>query len=253
MASRAVAGRAGLGVNLDSSMTEPLPLTPVASPWAGARPGWRERAWARMWRLFWLKALGMSVFMTLFFMLYFHLLRHPVQPVQPMPLTALDAWLPYQAWAVWPYLSLWVYLGLAPMLMHRFADLLVYCLWNVLLCGLGLFIFWQWPTAVPAFSHPQASQWPNAILQGIDAAGNACPSLHVATALFCGLWANRVMREIGLPPGLRVAQALWLLLIIYSTLAIKQHVLWDVAGGVALALAVAWPSLRLQSAGRALS
>ncbi len=202
-------------------------------------PGWAGRAFARMRRLFWLKALGMTLFMSIFFALYFHLLRHPLHPPVTMPLTALDTWLGYQPWAVWPYLSLWVYLGLAPMLMQRLPDLAAHVLWNTVLCATGLLIFLFWPSAVPVFGHAAAPGWIHSVLRGVDAAGNACPSLHVATALFCGWRTHALLRELGVPGVLRFAAVAWLLLIIYSTLAIKQHVWWDVLAGAALAAAVA--------------
>ncbi len=202
-------------------------------------PGWAGRGWARMRHLFWLKALGMTVFMSIFFPLYFHLLRHPLHPPVTMPLAALDSWLGYQPWAVWPYLSLWVYLGLAPMLMPHLRDLLTHVLWNTVLCAAGLLIFLLWPSAVPVFDHAAAPGWIHSVLRGVDAAGNACPSLHVATALFCGWRTHALLRELGVPGVLRLAQGAWLLLIVYSTLAIKQHVWWDVLAGAALAAAVA--------------
>ncbi len=227
--------------------TDADPTTALAGRLRGPRrptllvgvPGWAGRALARMRRLFWLKALGMTLFMSIFFALYFHLLRHPLHPPVTMPLTALDTWLGYQPWAVWPYLSLWVYLGLAPMLMQQVRELSVYVLWNIVLCATGLLIFLFWPSAVPAFSHAAAPGWIHSVLRGVDAAGNACPSLHVATALFCGWRTHALLRELGVPGVLRLAQLAWLALIIFSTLAIKQHVWWDVLAGAVLAAAVA--------------
>ena len=82
------------------------------------------------------------------------------------------------------------------------------------------------------------------MLQGVDAAGNACPSLHVATALFTALWLQRLLLALAVPRWLRVANALWLLLIVYSTLAIKQHVVLDALAGAALGALFAWASMR---------
>jgi membrane-associated phospholipid phosphatase len=86
------------------------------------------------------------------------------------------------------------------------------------------------------------------LLRGVDAAGNACPSLHVATAAFSTLWLERMLRELAVPRWLRAANACWFALIVWSTLAVKQHVWWDVAAGLLLALAVALPSLRWRGA-----
>ena len=105
---------------------------------------------------------------------------------------------------------------------------------------------YAFPTTVPQPQLPlDMALLPGfALLQGVDAAGNACPSLHVATALFSAFWIDRLLRHIGTPGLLRALNALWLLLIVYSTLAIKQHVALDVAGGTLLALLFVWPSMR---------
>ena len=77
-----------------------------------------------------------------------------------------------------------------------------------------------------------------------DAAGNACPSLHVATAVFSAIWIERLLRDVRAPWPLRCFNWAWVLLIVHSTLAIKQHVVLDAVAGVALALLMALPSLR---------
>jgi membrane-associated phospholipid phosphatase len=78
----------------------------------------------------------------------------------------------------------------------------------------------------------------------VDAPGNALPSLHVATALFTALWIERLLHEIGTPAALRRLNWLWLTLIVYATLATKQHLLLDVLAGGALGAAFARASLR---------
>ena len=83
-----------------------------------------------------------------------------------------------------------------------------------------------------------------ALLQGVDAAGNACPSLHVATALFSAAWVQRLLRGIHAPAWLSWGNGIWLVLIVYSTMAIKQHVALDVLAGLLLGGAFGWASLR---------
>ena len=41
-----------------------------------------------------------------------HVLRNPVFPVTTMPLTPLDAWIPFVPQALAIYLSLWFYVGI---------------------------------------------------------------------------------------------------------------------------------------------
>lgn len=182
--------------------------------------------------------------MWLFFVGYFHVLRHPAHPAVQMPLTAIDRWIGFQAWAFWPYVSLWVYVALPPALLPTARELIRYGWWVGGLCVAGLVCFHLWPTAVPQQFVGAAPHAGFELLRGVDAAGNACPSLHVAAATFSALWLDRLLRELALPRGWRAANALWFVLIVWSTLAIKQHVWWDVVAGLLLALAVAVPSLR---------
>ena len=64
----------------------------------------------------------------------------------------------------------------------------------------GFAIFFFWPTAIPHAAGLRetggtALSW----LKQVDAAGNACPSLHVAFAVFSGLWLDRALTEMRLP------------------------------------------------------
>ncbi len=209
---------------------------------------WRTEFAYRMRELFWLKLLGTTAWTTLFFVGYFQLLRHPVHAVTAMPLTWLDTVVPFQPAMLWPYLSLWFYVGVAPGLQRGFWQLLVYGLWMIGLLGTGLLIFYLWPTAVPALGLDRSPYPGFAMLEGVDANGNACPSMHVAAAVFTGVRLQAVLREIGAPAWLRLLNTGWVLLIAWSTMAVRQHVALDVLAGAALGLAFALPSLRWQPA-----
>ena len=197
-----------------------------------------------MRRLFLLKAVGISAFMWLFFVGYFHVLRNPVYPVTVMPLTPLDHWVSFQPAGMFAYLSLWLYVGIVPGLMGSLPALIVHGLWAAGLCGLGLACFYFWPTAVPAAALGVTGHPALALLQGVDAAGNACPSLHVATAMFTAVCLEHLLRRLGAPTALRAVNLAWFLAIAWSTLAVKQHVVVDVLAGAALGLVFALASLR---------
>jgi len=198
----------------------------------------------RFAHLQWLKLIGITAFMWLFFIGYFHVLRHPVHAVTTMPVTALDALVPFQPWTLGAYLSLWFYVGLAPGLQLTVAQLRVYAVWSISLCVTGLAIFYVWPTAVPpvelAGPHSGAFQ----MLRGMDASGNACPSLHVAFAVFTGVWFERILRRMGTGRPARMINWLWCLGIVYSTIATLQHVFLDALAGTILGAIVAWMHLR---------
>ena len=183
-------------------------------------------------RLWWLKASGTTVFVWAFFIGYFFLLRYPHAQVITMPLTWLDTAIPMQWWAWTPYLSLWIYTGFPPALTPGLRPLVYYGLTVVPVCGLGLLCFYLWPTAIPYFERPPGTEL--ALLEGVDTPGNACPSLHVAIAVYSALWLQAQLRGVDAGRGWHGANWAWCLLIVYSTLATKQHVLIDVLGGALL-------------------
>jgi membrane-associated phospholipid phosphatase len=82
------------------------------------------------------------------------------------------------------------------------------------------------------------------VLHGVDATGNACPSLHVATAVFTAAWLHRLLGQIGFGAAWRIGNALWVVGIVWSTVAVRQHVVLDVVGGLLLAALFAAPALR---------
>lgn len=207
-------------------------------------PRWAAELALRVRRYLLLKIVGVSAVTWLFFIGYFHLLRNPAFEVLQMPLTPLDHLIPFQPHWLVAYLSLWFYVGIAPGLMMSLRALIGYGLWVGALCVSGLAAFYFWPNEVPLRTM-DVTDFPGfAMLQGVDAAGNACPSMHVAVAMFSAIWLDALLRSIGTPVLMRIANALWFAAIAYSTLAIKQHVVLDVLAGGLLGLAFAWPSLR---------
>jgi membrane-associated phospholipid phosphatase len=185
--------------------------------------------------------------MWLFFTAYFHVMRNPAYPVLTLPLTAVDLAIPFVPQALAVYLSLWFYVGIPAGLAASRRDALIYGAWAAALCTSGLLIFHFWPTAVPRMPIDLASHPAFAVLQGVDAAGNACPSLHVASAVFAAAWISRILRDVQAPLALDVVNVLWCLAIAWSTVAVRQHVALDVLGGLALGALFALLSRRRRS------
>lgn len=202
---------------------------------------------------FWLKSVGTTVLMTVFFIAYFFVLHHPLRPVTTMPMLALDRWIGVQAWALPLYVSLWVYVPLVPSLLRDRGALIAFGWASVALAVAGLVVFLVWPTAVPALAVDWSQHPGFGHLKDLDATGNACPSLHVAFAVFAGLAADRIMRVGGWGRRLRGVNALWAVGIVYSTMATKQHVALDVIAGAGFggATMAGWERLRRRSARRA--
>ena len=103
--------------------------------------------------------------------------------------------------------------------------------------GLGIFLLW--PTAVP----PPGVTWTDdslfAFLKATDASGNACPSLHVAFAVFTAFVLGGVLRQLAAGRAAQALNWLWCAGILYSTLATRQHVALDVLAGTVLGATVA--------------
>ncbi len=219
--------------------TTPSP-TPVAATGMG---GWRLLVHRLV--LFWpLKAVGMSGFMTLFFWAYFEILNHPRTPPWVMPLTGPDHWVGLVPWAYPVYLSLWLYVYLAPSAMGNLRALVWYGVWVGAMCLFCLGIFWWFPTQTPVQTidwtlHPGLS-----MIKGVDAAGNAFPSLHVASAVFSACWLQRVITQLRGARWLVLLSYAHCLAIMWSTLATLQHVALDVLGGTVVGLVFAALSLR---------
>ena len=213
-------------------------------PTSGRKIQWRQIALFD----FWFKFLGTSAFMTLFFWAYLYLLKNPAFPVYVMPLTPVDEWISFSPLALVPYLSLWIYCGLPVMLMPSRSRLVHYGAWAAAMCLLALCVFYWLPNAVPP-AHIDWDRYPGvAFLKNVDAAGNACPSLHVAAAVFSSFWLFGQLRQLGVGAVGQGLQIFWGLAIVYSTIATRQHVFIDVLAGSLLGLAFASASWRADQA-----
>ena len=210
--------------------------------------GWARELGQGLAAHFGLKMLAAWLLAGGFFLCYFLLLKFPLWPVTLMPVTAPDLWIGFRPGALWLYVSLWLYVPLAPGLLHDRRELLDYYLAVVALSLAGMAVFLLWPTASPRPELDWMQYPPLGPIIAADDAGNALPSLHAAFAVFSGIWLDRLMRRAAAPHWLRGASMLWGLGILYSTLATRQHVAVDVVAGIALGWAAAQLHLRwLQS------
>jgi PAP2 superfamily len=193
-----------------------------------------------------MKSVGTTTFMTVFFIIYFHLMQNPRTAVTVMPVTVIDELITFQAWALIPYLTLWLYVSLPPALILPRRELIGYGWWVGVLCIVGLVCFYVWPTTVTLPIALWSKHSSFAMLAGAGTAANACPSMHVAAAIFSAVWLHFLLREISAPKLVLAVNWLWFLAITYSTLAIKQHVFIDAITGLALGLVFALASRRFR-------
>jgi len=210
----------------------------------GPEPGRSNVAWLRLagrrLRVMWLtKSIGTPIFMAVFFVAYFWILGHPLFPLTTIPSTFVDRMIPFQPSALFLYVSLWLYVVIAPALLETRRELVGYALAAVALSASGFAVFLFWPTTVPRPDAELGTVPSLAYLKAVDASGNAFPSLHVAFAVFSALWLARLLRGLGAGAGVRALNWAWCLGIVYSTVAIRQHVVLDAVSGGALGAAVA--------------
>ncbi len=216
----------------------------MTAPLVKKQMPWYRQVAAAILRHLYLKSIGTPLFISLFFGAYLYLLKNPVYPATVMPITLLDRLIGFHPLALPLYISLWVYVSLPPALLATRRELFGYAMAMAGTCAAGLIVFYFWPTVVPAANIDWA-QYPDMnFLKNIDASGNACPSLHVATAVFSGIWLHYVLRRFGAPLWILSFNWLWCIGIIYSTLATRQHVAVDVLAGLVLGVPAAYLSLR---------
>ena len=197
----------------------------------------------RILNRFWLKSIGIPSFVWIFFEIYFYLINNSFYPVKIIPLTFVDEIIPMQKWAWLPYLSLWLYVSIPPSILTQSRSLLYYGFWIIILCGSGICFYCFYPSALPPINRPISEQllW----IAKIDAEKNVFPSMHVATAVFSGFWLNRLIIDCNCKSFWKYLNVIWCGLIIFSTLATKQHVFWDALSGLFLGIVIAYLSLRL--------
>jgi membrane-associated phospholipid phosphatase len=214
---------------------------------------WRREVWPRVRTLWVAKVTGTILSMPVFFVVYFWLLNHPLFPITIIPRTAVDRLIDFWPEALPLYASLWVYVVLPPMFLKNRRELGSYGLAVIGLSAIGFAIFVFWPTALPKFETDWSQHPTFAFLKTVDASGNACPSLHVAFAVFTAIWLERLWGEMGAGRLVRALNWLWCLGILYSTIAIRQHVALDVLAGTALGGIVGALHLRILYHGEAAS
>jgi membrane-associated phospholipid phosphatase len=199
------------------------------------------RRFATLW---YVKALGTTTFMAIFFWCYFSALAGSHHTVLEMPLIWLDHQIPFTPSAYGIYISLWVYVSLPPAFLGNFRVLLKFGGWVTVLCALGLITFWLLPSKTPIFDIDWTLYPQLALIKSLDASGNACPSMHVATAVFSAFWIDAILAASTAPRSLRLISVLHCIAIIWSTIAIRQHVAIDVIVGALLGVVFALLSLK---------
>ena len=201
---------------------------PGASGWSH---WWRSRL-CREWRL---KAQLSAAVAPAFLLGYFWIQRHPFFAAHHPPETALDAAIGFAPGWTWVYESLYIPLNLVAWLSRERGELfrLVLAIGIASVVGFGIFVLY--PTVGPRPPMDQSGGLYGMVVL-FDRPGNALPSLHAAL-LACTLTHAA---RIGLKYLWLGALIVWSGLILYATLATKQHYAVDLAAGFALGLIATW-------------
>lgn len=200
-------------------------------------PTWLTALWRRCATLFPLKLVGNLVATIGFFPLYFWIMKNAGQ-AWVLPLTAFDRLIAFSPVLLPVYLSLWGYIALPVLLAKDRRELWGFSFGCASMTALALLVFWFMPTAIPNFAVDTTPGTSLQFLKMVDSAGNAFPSLHVSFSVFSCVVLARQLREVGAPAWLRVVNVAWAAGIVYSTMAVRQHVLIDVLGGFVLGVAL---------------
>ncbi len=166
---------------------------------------------------------------------YLYLQRHQIFPVTTVQPTALDRLVPFWDQSVWIYLSIYLLMPIGPFLMGRRKQLLSYALGIGLISLIANIIFIFWPTAAPRPDVPAATA-AYKMLIAIDRPEHALPSLHAAFAVYSALCGRAMISELGGRKAWQIALGTWAVLILYATLATKQHMAADILAGSALGM-----------------
>lgn len=193
-----------------------------------------------IWLLKVVATLGVSAF---FWSGYLYLSRHAFFPLNQLPMTALDRWAGYHPypWA-WIYESVFLLTGIIPWLIITKVELRRYVTGFALLALVSFAFFTIFPVAAPRPSHVEPTPF-LLFITHIDGPLNAFPSLHAGCLIYNLMLAHRLF---GKSMSNFVAGALWLwaLLILFGTLATKQHYALDLLAGGALGWLADWVAWR---------
>jgi membrane-associated phospholipid phosphatase len=174
---------------------------------------------------------------------YLFLSRHAFLPVHKLPMTRLDDWAGFrpQPWA-WVYESVFLITGAIPWLIVTREGLRRYLTGFVIMCGASFAIFAVCPVASPRPENPAVSRLLLFITQ-VDGPLNAFPSLHAGCLVYTLALARRLFgwqRHF----VVRALLVLWAGLILFATLATKQHYALDLLAGGLLGWLADWLAWR---------
>jgi membrane-associated phospholipid phosphatase len=167
---------------------------------------------------------------------YLAVQRIVVFPTRNVPANWFDHAIAFEPRWVWVYLSLYLLNPISPLLTQSRKDLLRYARGILFLFATGCVCFLIFPVAGPRPTAPQGD-WLYHRLILVDRPYNSFPSLHAACAVYAVLYATYASRDSSRPELRKFLLSLawlWAGLILYSTIATRQHFAIDLVPGIFL-------------------
>ncbi len=211
---------------------------------------WTRALWLRIRTLWFLKMIGTVAGIAAFFAVYFWTMGETAGRAVTMPVTWIDQWIGVNEFAFIPYVSLWVYVsGFAPAFALNAGALRAYATGALAIALVGIAFFWLFPKTESRLR----SVWIgpgfrcSRFLKESDASGNALTPRCTWRSPFTARTSFRASSEASARragPELSTGSGAWPWST--TTLATRQHVFIDVAGGIlaaCLGRSVAWSPL----------
>ncbi len=190
------------------------------------------------------KPYSLILLYFLFYLTGFFVLERVVSEPVYIIHCRLDDMIPFCEWFLLPYISWFILLIGAPLyfLLTDKRDFIKLCgmMFNgMTICLLCYLLFPNGLQLRPEVTGDNLLCRIAGLLYAVDTPTNVCPSIHVASTTAVCLTAFRARQFRG-RAGIKAAVSLWALLIILSTVFLKQHSVIDVLCGILLSLLLYW-------------
>jgi membrane-associated phospholipid phosphatase len=199
-----------------------------------------EKPWLTRVTALWREKLFLTVALNVvFWSTYFFLSRHALFKAHTLPTTWLDDWGGFRPYPwVWIYESNFLLVPAIPWLIVSREELRRCVAGFILLASVSFAIFVVFPVASPRPSDLGTNPFMLFIAHA-DGLFNAFPSLHASTLIYTIALAKRLFGR-SLNPLVFAGLVLWAALILFGTLATKQHYAIDLLAGGLIGLAADW-------------
>ena len=173
-------------------------------------------------------------FSLLFVVFYGFTNRYPIFEPRLLPLTPIDEFFGFRPWTVWIYISDYLLMFLPPFFIQKRGVIKRLVQAVLLNFFLHFPVFLLFPTTMvrPPLIEQNLTNTVFHFMRQMDTPVNCFPSQHVSLCFVMAMTFLSYKKKIG------ILFLIWAVLISLSTMTTKQHYIWDVAGGVTVALII---------------